>query len=277
MYSDDTVQLENQRNLARSPPQDTQSFPPQTNDRSVDIKEISSLARRAITRDLENWNAIESYLDRAKYQNHPLYRRRILVPERGYGIEQTVRGIGSSLSDAFEGGRDFELYEEIGEQARIRSGDRVDTVRRLTPRDLAGRDSFGSIRYQDRASQDVEAIPVANGDSSPLEAIKNERIIEPYPTENIFAPRPQVIKYIFSKKPTTSVEAKAQTVSETKVTTKEPVPRSYGDNLIREEVKEQEGKDVKVTSIEVSEVPRHKTRHHHGEWPKRDYSKRHQS
>ncbi|XP_031825528.1 uncharacterized protein LOC116423915 [Nomia melanderi] len=266
-YPESAVRLSGALNQARGPPQDA-GFSAQAQSQPLDIKEISNLARRAISRDLENWNTIESYLDRAKYQE-PSYRRRIVVPEERYGIERSARGIGPGLSDSFKDGRDFnrDLYEEIREEPFQSADQRMpDAARRLAARDLAGRDtltSFGPIRYQNQAPREPRL---------PASLLK-----DPYPPENIFAPRPQVINYIFSKKPVVA-ENEAQSAAPKKEATDEAAPRNYGDNLIQEEIGKQEGKqDVKVTSIEVSEVPRHKTRHHHGEWPKRDYSKRHQS
>ncbi|XP_043255702.1 uncharacterized protein LOC122399238 isoform X1 [Colletes gigas] len=292
-YSNNIVQLDNRQNLAGSVPRDARDdrFPPRANEQPLDIKEISSLARRAISRDLENWNTLESYLDRARYQD-PIYRRQIVVPDPRYGIEQSDRGIGP---DAFKDGRDFrrELYEEVREEpsdlsGRIRSSDdqRIpNAMRRLTARDTAGKNSLGtleSIRYQNQSPSKQEIVQVlgAKEANAPLmkDAENPKSIVDPYPSENIFAPRPQVINYIFSKKPIVSLENKDRVVSEAKETAKETMPRNYGDNIIREEMKKtQEDKDVKVASIEISEVPKHKTRHHHGEWPKRDYSRRHQS
>ncbi|XP_076657654.1 uncharacterized protein LOC143361845 [Halictus rubicundus] len=250
-------------------------LPVQTRDQPVDIKELSNLARRAISRDLENWNTLESYLDRAKYQD-AAYRRRMIVPEPSYAIDESNRGIG--LQDAFKDRRDFgrDLYEEVREEPFQRV---PEAMRRMAARDLTGRDAlenFESVRYQTGQPQGPGGVQ-RTGDDVPLtKDAQDQRVVEPFPSENIFAPRPQVINYIFSKKPIAPGETKNRIGSETKETMDESMPRSYGDNLIRDEVKKEEAKDVKVTSIEVSEVPRHKTRHHHGEWPKRDYSKRHQ-
>lgn len=98
--------------------------------------------------------------------------------------------------------------------------------------------------------------------------------IQPVPIENIFEPRPQVINYVFSN------PKKTDTINPVEDPEAEPEenewPRNYGDNLIEEEIKkadEQELKkeEAKVTSIQVSQVPRHKIRHHHGEMPKRNW------
>ncbi|XP_076165779.1 uncharacterized protein LOC143145882 isoform X2 [Ptiloglossa arizonensis] len=294
-YPNNVIQLDNHQIRTGSLPQDVRydRFPPQTNQQSLDIKEISSLARRAISRDLENWNTLESYLDRAKYQD-PSYRRQIVVPDSEFGLEQSVREIRPNLPNTFKDGHDLrrELYEEVQEvpadlPSRVQSTDDqriLNAVRRLTARDLASRDTmrtFGAIRYQNQLPREQDIINVRGSSETnvplPMNSQDPRSIVDPYPSENIFAPRPQVINYIFSRKPVMPVENKAQSVPEAKEPTKESVPRNYGDNLIREEMKKtQEDKEVKVASIEVSEVPRHKTRHHHGDWPKRDYSRRHQ-
>ncbi|XP_054012149.1 uncharacterized protein LOC128894448 [Hylaeus anthracinus] len=281
VYPNNFVQLNSRQSLPQG-----ERFPPGSNEQSLDIKEISSLARRAISRDLENWNTLENYLHRAKYQD-PSYRRQMVVPDPVYEIERSVRGQGL---DSLKNGRDprQELYEEVREQpadltSRLRLDDEsiLNLMRRLTTRDLANKDSMGAVgstRYQNQPEQ--ETVGTRGPTETNVPSLKDQRdsgsMAEPYPSENIFAPRPQVINYIFSKKPV--AENKIQSVPDIKEPIKESMPRNYGDNLIQEEMKKiSEDKDVKVASIEVSEVPKHKTRHHHGDWPKRDYSRRHQS
>lgn len=292
-YPESNIQLDNYQNRADAFLPNDDRFSLDTNTQPLDVKEISKLARRAISRDLENWNTLENYLDRAKYQE-PVYRRRIIVPEPGYRIEQQIRGIEPNLPEYLKQ-RDLrrDLYEEVREEplalsSRIQpnNGDQRDSIRRLTARDLGNKDSLGSfrsIRYDNQQPQEqgvVQAVRTSEINMPPLKDASpsdTRSIIDPYPTENIFAPRPQVINYIFSRKPEVTMENKVPSLPETKETS-EFIPRSYGDNLIQDEIKKEEGDtDVKVTSIEVSEVPRHKTRHHHGDWPKRDYSHRHQS
>lgn len=74
-------------------------------------------------------------------------------------------------------------------------------------------------------------------------------------TENIFEPRPQVIKYLFSPpRGNESGEKKSNFIN--------------GDAQVDAVIKE-----PGITSIEVSEEPRHKIRHHHGERPRRNYSR----
>lgn len=293
VFPEDAIRLDDYQNRAESLLQNVRDDrpPPRVNTQPLDITEISNLARRAISRDLENWNVLESYLDRAKYQDLS-NRRRMVIPETEYGIEQSPHRVMPSLPDSLNEDRELrrQMYEEVFEEpsdsiSRVQStGDQGihDASRRLTARDLASRDSsgaYGSIRYQSQQTSEQEMVGARETSGTNMPLLKemgqqNARsIADPYPPEDIFAPRPQVINYIFSRKPIGSAENKGQSVSEVKE--KESVPRNYGDNLIREEMKKEDGKDVKVTSIEISEMPRHKTRHHHGEWPKRDYSRHH--
>lgn len=270
--------------------QNDDRFSLESNTRSLDIQEISKIARKAISRDLENWNTLENFLDRIKDQDS-FFRRRIIVPETGYKIEQQIRRI-DPLSNSLkqQQGLRRDLYEEIQEEplalpSRIQLDER-DSIRRLTTRDLANRDTLkpiSSIQYNDnKASRKQEVIQAIRTSQLNTPLLKNanpsdsKSLIDSYSKENIFAPRPQVINYIFSRKPELTVQNKAQNLSQTK-NTSEFMPRNYGDNLIQNEMKKTAEKDVKVTSIEISEVPKHKTRHHHGEWPKRDYSHHHQS
>ncbi|XP_076284391.1 uncharacterized protein LOC143210946 [Lasioglossum baleicum] len=278
VYPEGGIRMGNPQSPPGNPLQEVRQAA-QTRDQPLDIKELSNLARRAISRDLENWNTLENYLDRTKYQDST-YRRRMIVPEPSYGIEESNRGIGIGLRDTFKDRRDFDrnLYEEVREEPFQRV---PEAMRRLAARDLTGRnalENFGSVRYQAGQAQRAEGVQRIEDNIPLMKDAQGQRVVEPFPSENIFAPRPQVINYIFSKKPTGNT--KNQIGSEMKETMVEPkeesIPRSYGDNLIQDEVKKEEAKDVKIASIEVSEVPRHKTRHHHGEWPKRDYSKRHQ-
>ncbi|XP_043793419.1 uncharacterized protein LOC122715353 isoform X2 [Apis laboriosa] len=291
-YPENNIQLDNYQNSATNAIlQNDDRFSLESNTRSLDIQEISKIARRAISRDLENWNTLENFLDRVKDQDS-FFHRRIIVPEPGYRIEQQIRRI-DPLSNSLKQQRGLrrDLYEEIQEEplalpSRIQLDER-DSIRRLTTRDLANRDTLkpiSSIQYNDnKASREQEVIQAIRTSQLNTPLLKDanpsdsKSIIDSYPKENIFAPRPQVINYIFSRKPELITQNKAQNLSQTK-NISEFIPRNYGDNLIQNEVKKTaENKDVKVTSIEISEVPKHKTRHHHGEWPKRDYSRHHQS
>ncbi|XP_043475143.1 GATA zinc finger domain-containing protein 14-like [Leptopilina heterotoma] len=73
--------------------------------------------------------------------------------------------------------------------------------------------------------------------------------------ENIFEPRPQIIKYLFST----------------------PRENGYGtkkSNFINDDARiDGVIKEPEIASIEVSEEPRHKIRHHHGERLRRNYSR----
>lgn len=291
-YPENNIQLDNYQNSAANTIlQNDDRLSVESNTRSLDIQEISKIARRAISRDLENWNTLENFLDRVKDQDS-FFRRRIIVPETGYRIEQQIRRI-DPLSNSLKQQRGLrrDVYEEIQEEPltlpnRIQLDER-DSIRRLTTRDLANRDilkPISSIQYNDnKASREQEMIQAIRTSQLNTPLLKDanpsdsKSIIDSYPKENIFAPRPQVINYIFSRKPELTTQNKVQNLSQTK-NISEFMPRNYGDNLIQNEVKKTgENKDVKVTSIEISEVPKHKTRHHHGEWPKRDYSRHHQS
>ncbi|XP_066589499.1 uncharacterized protein [Prorops nasuta] len=109
-----------------------------------------------------------------------------------------------------------------------------------------------------------------------------EKLKENTPMENIFEPRPQVINYIFSKDAVKPVEKEMKGQQGKKEMVKEEATvtttaRSYGDNLIQDDIKRSSEKgagEAKITSIEVSQV-KHKIRHHHGERHRRDYSQRH--
>ncbi|KOX78843.1 hypothetical protein WN51_08602, partial [Melipona quadrifasciata] len=296
-YPENNIQLDNYQNRADTSIRNDDRFFFETKARPLDVKEISKLARRAITRDLENWNTLENYLDHAK---DLVYRRRYVIPEPGYRVEQLIRRPESNLPDPLNEQHNLrrDLYEEVREEplalpSRVESSEgQRDSLRRLTVRDLTDRDSlesFRSIRYENQSPRErenvVQAVRTSQINAPSMRNINpssSGSIVDPYyPTENIFAPRPQVINYIFSRKPEIkeNAENKVQSLKPETKETGERMPRNYGDNLIQDEMRKttEEDKDVKVTSIEVSEVPRHKTRHHHGEWPKRDYSRRRQS
>lgn len=217
------------------------------NNKNVNIEEISKLVRRAISRDLENWNILESYLDGVSIdQNLPMQ-------QTVYSGENRENKEDNSYS--FQDRRAFDLSRQPN----------LEILRKLETRNVKQRpnyfeeiDAEGNTmmrKISDMETADAPSIDVASGSLLP---------------ENIFQPRPQIIRYTFFKKPTSRLDQQAEKVIDNST------PRNYGDNLIRQEIAEKnsraEGNNVKVTSIEVSELPRHKTRHHHGEWPKRDYS-----
>ena len=87
--------------------------------------------------------------------------------------------------------------------------------------------------------------------------------------ENIFEPRSQIIRYVFS----------APRQNELRRLKKSDPDRSEEErkNSINYEVQKRGDVDSKgktgIASIEVSELSHHKIRHHHGERPKRNYSR----
>ncbi|XP_046753501.1 uncharacterized protein LOC124416448 [Diprion similis] len=98
--------------------------------------------------------------------------------------------------------------------------------------------------------------------------------IQPLPMENIFEPRPQVINYVFSTPKNPNVLKPVLDI--TPEFEENDWPRNYGDNLIQDEIRQADEKELKqqeakIDSIEVSQVPHHKIRHHHGERSKRNY------
>ncbi|XP_012225792.1 uncharacterized protein [Linepithema humile] len=218
---------------------------------STNVEEISKLVRRAISRDLENWNALERYLDRTVNQGPPIAQPAVHSGENRRNKE------GNSYSfpvnrQSFDPSKqlNFELLRKL-EDARQR------------PVYFERTDANENARTSTMSISDTQADAPAIG-----------VISDSLPLENIFQPRPQVIRYMFFKKPMPQPTPQLEQVKEA---IDNSTPRSYGDNLIREEIADnsrgkQAEENVKVTSIEVSELPRHKTRHHHGEWPKRDWS-----
>ncbi|XP_014489519.1 PREDICTED: uncharacterized protein LOC106752372 [Dinoponera quadriceps] len=193
---------------------------------AANIGEISKLVRRAISRDLENWNALERYLDRVGQSE---------IPRR----TEEVR---------------------FRESRKNKEDDSSYQVNRLNY-DSSRQPSLGVLRNLE--ARDVKVRPAhlekALNGGAPIVSIDS------LPLENIFQPRPQIIKYTFLRKATTRLDEPSKEAIDS------TTPRNYGDNLIREEIANG-SRDVKVTSIQVSELPRHKTRHHHGELPKRDYT-----
>jgi len=222
------------------------------NRQAANIEEISKFIRRAISRDLENWNSLETYLDRVSIdQNWP-------TQQKVYSKENRENKGGNSYS-----------FQDDRRSLDLSSQPNPEILRKLEARDTRQRpnyleeiDAEGNTmmkKISDLQVVDSPSIDVASDSLFP---------------ENIFQPRPQIIRYTFFKKPTSRLDQQTEKVIDNST------PRNYGDNLIRQEIADKNSRvegNVKVTSIEVSELPRHKTRHHHGEWPKRDYSIHHQS
>lgn len=218
------------------------------NRQAANIEEISKFVRRAISRDLENWNILETYLDRVSIdQNWP-------TQQKVYPKENRENKEDNSYPFQDDRRRSLDLSRQLNPEI----------LRKLEARDTRQRPNYFeeidaerntiTKKISDPQTADTPSIDVASGSLFP---------------ENIFQPRPQIIRYTFFKKPTSRLDQQAEKVIDNST------PRNYGDNLIREEIAEKNSRvegNVKVTSIEVSELPRHKTRHHHGEWPKRDYS-----
>lgn len=237
----------NQRKmLASSRNERSTIFDGDKNSQVANIEEISKLVRRAISRDLENWNVLEGYLDHIIHQDQPM-------PQLGtYSRE------------------DKEDDSYMPKDSSKRSSFEASLPRKLDARDVKqqsihfeGVDGRMTSEMSASASgtQAVNALPPIDVNSDSLSL------------ENIFQPRPQLISYTFFKKPMPPRLDKRneKTIDES------TRPRTYGDNLIHEKIADDNRgsrveENVKVTSIEISELPRHKTRHHHGEWPKRDYS-----
>lgn len=247
----------NQRKtLASSHNERSTIFDDDKNSQVANIEEISKLVRRAISRDLENWNALEGYLDRTIHQDRPM-------PQLGmYSREDVSKGDGGSY---------------VSKDSSKRLSFEASLPRRLDARDanqqpirFEGVDANGG-RMTSEISASVSGTQAV--DTSPSIDITSDSL----PPENIFQPRPQLIRYTFFKRPENPFprldKRNAKTIGEST----RPRIYAYGDNLIREKIADDNRgrrveENVKVTSIEISELPRHKTRHHHGEWPKRDYS-----
>lgn len=225
---------------------DDEGFP------AANIGEISKLVRRAISRDLENWNALERYLDGSNNQGQSMPPPRSELRSR----ENRKNKVDDSYPLQVN-----QLNFDLPKQPSL------EVLRKLEARDVKVRPAyFEEVRRND-ASGSVMSVADARAADAPI-GITSDSL----PLEDIFQPRPQIIKYTFLKKATTRHDEPS------KVAIDNTTPRNYGDNLIREEIANdsRDGRlargNVKVTSIQVSELPRHKTRHHHGEWSKRDYT-----
>ncbi|XP_015514055.2 uncharacterized protein LOC107220117 [Neodiprion lecontei] len=161
----------------------------------------------------------------------------------------------------------------IGEQNEM---DIEDEVQRIVPID----DEF---IFGERPVQKVPDFTESFRNPNENEVFNAQRVdsdlngreqIQPLPMENIFEPRPQIINYVFSTPEKTNVFKPVLDI--TPEFEDNDWPRNYGDNLIQDEIKRADEKELKqqeakIDSIEVSQVPHHKIRHHHGERPKRNY------
>ena len=224
------------------------TFDDDKNLQAANIEEISKLVRRAISRDLENWNTLEGYLDRTVHRPQlGIYSREINKNgEDGnymFPVNRKFVEMDSSKLSSFEASLPRKLdVRNVKERPIYFEG--VDTSGRTSEMSVSG-------------TQTVD-IPSSIDISDSL------------PPENIFQPRPQMVRYMFFKKP---MPPRLDKQNEKPID--QSTPRTYGDDLIREEIndaRDRIGENVKVTSIEISEQPRHKTRHHHGEFPHRHRS-----
>jgi len=237
-------------------------FDDNKNSQAANIEEISKLVRRAISHDLENWSALEGYLDRTVHQD------RLMPQPKMYSREiHKDRKVNSYMFP-------ISRFIETDSSKRL-------NFEALLPRKLNARDAKQGPVYSEGADANGNTTMMSDTSVSGTQAVdipaSIDVISDSLPPENIFQPRPQLIRYMFFKRPM------LPRVDEQDGKAIESTPRTYGDNLIREEIANDNrdrrvGENVKVTSIEISELPRHKTRHHHGEWPERDYSShRHRS
>lgn len=222
------------------------------NSQVANIEEISKLVRRAISRELENWNALEGDLDRATHQDRPM-------PQLGMRPREKHK-------DSKDGSYMFPVNRGLEDSSLPRKLDAHNGKQRPTSH-YEGPDANASTMTSERRVGETRAVDTQR---SPIDVISDS-----LPPENIFQPRPQLIKYVFFKRPVSpQLDQQNEKAIEESVS-----PGIFGDNLVQfggEITADNRGRrieeDVKVTSIEISDVPRHKTRHHHGEWPKRDSS-----
>ncbi|XP_018405613.1 PREDICTED: uncharacterized protein LOC108781969 isoform X2 [Cyphomyrmex costatus] len=223
------------------------------NSQVANIEKISKLIRRAISRDLENWNTLEEYLDRTVHRPQAPQLEINKNEEGGnymFPVNRKFVEMDSSKRSSFEASSPRKLD--------VRNAKEQPTY--FEEVDTSGSTSGMSISGTKAA--------VAADIRPPID------ISDSLPPENIFQPRPQLVKYTFFKRPMSSRldEQNEKPVKPIEQST----PRTYGDNLIREEItdnnRDKIRENVKVTSIEISEQPRHKTRHHHGEFPYRHRS-----
>ncbi|KYN11383.1 hypothetical protein ALC57_16460 [Trachymyrmex cornetzi] len=225
------------------------TFDNDKNSQAVNIEEISKLVKRAISRDLENWNTLEGYLDRTIHR-----------PQLGI-YSREINKNGEDGSYMFPGNRKF-----VEMDSSKRSSFEVSLPRKLDVRNAKERPIYfegvgtsGSTSEMSVSGTQAVDIP------SPIDTSDS------LPPENIFQPRPQIVRYTFFKKP---MPPRLDKQNEKPID--QSTPRTYGDDLIREEItndtRDRIGENVKVTSIEISKQPRHKTRHHHGEFPYRHRS-----
>jgi hypothetical protein len=221
----------------------TAIFDKNENTRNVNVEEISKFVRRAISRDLENWNALEKYFERIN--NQPLLQPKTYLKshknEEDYPFQVNQRTFNPLRR----------LNSEISQKVETRN------VKQLQPTYLEEIDASRNTMKDKIIVNSMQAT-----DTPSINIFSDS-------TQDIFQPRPQLIKYTFFRKLIPRLNERIEK-------TEKSIPHNYGNNLIREEIvdgsyNKQVKEDIKITSIEVSKLPQHKTRHHHDEWPKRHY------
>lgn len=229
-------------------------FDDDKNSQVANVEEISKLIRKAISRDLENWNALERYLDRTIRQDRPISQ-----------LEMHSKKIHKN--------REGDNYMFPINRETLDSSERSLIFEASLPRKLDTHDGKESVYFEGVDANEntmTSERSVDGAQAVDIPSLIDARVSDSLPPENIFQPRPQLLKYMFFKRlePPRLDKQNEKTIDESTRTS---------DNLIREKITDDSRskrteKNIKVTSIEISELPRHKTRHHHGEWSKRDYS-----
>lgn len=222
--------------------------------RDVNIKEISKLVRRAISRDLDSWNALERYLERASNQAEPISQPDAYLETNREGPKENHNYPPQVARRTFDPSRQSSSKLPRKLETRV--------VGQLQP---------NYLEQVDASENTMKDKIIVNGMQA-VDAPSINVIPDSLAGEDIFQPRPQMITYTFIRKLTPRLNEQIGRVSD------ESMPHDHGSNLMREGTitadnsgDERIKEDVKIASIEVSELPRHKVRHHHDERPKRRY------
>lgn len=233
--------------LASFPDERSTIFDNNKNLQVANIEEISKLVRRAISRDLENWNVLERYLEHTVHRSRP-------IPQLGMHSREVHKNREDN-SYMYSVNRELkDLSKQSPKKLDAHDG-------KQRPIYFERVDVNGSTMMSEMRISGTQAVDTP----SPIGVISDSS-----PPENIFRPRPQLIKYMFFKRPIPPRFNKQNEKAIDKfIRTSDDFNREETANNNRDRRVEE---NVKVTSIEISELPRHKTRHHHDEWPKRDYS-----
>jgi len=221
-------------------------FDKDENTQNVNVEEISNFVRKVISRNLESWTALKKYFERINNQAQPLFQLKTYFKnhknEEDYSFQINQRIFNPSRR----------LSSEISQKLKTRN------VRQLQPSYLE------EIDGSKNTMKDKIIVNSMQATDTPSINIFSDS------TQDIFQPRPQLIKYTFFRKLIPRFNEGIEKMTD------KSILHNYGDNLIREEIVDgshdkQIKEDIKITSIEVSKLPQHKTRHHHDEWPKRHY------